>query len=753
MNADHINIKIPGYRIIRQIGEGGMSVVYLAFQESLKREVALKIMRPVVVDEGNVVKRFKQEAEIIAKLYHPNIVSIYDVGSLDDQILYYSMPYLQHGDLTGFAYHNDEELIRVLISLCQGFAYAHAQGVVHRDIKPENILFDQFGNVKIADFGIALSAGNRRFTKDQRIVGSIHYLSPEQARSKHVDARSDIYGLGAILYEVLTGSPVFDEGDDLAIMMAHVEKAVPRLPKKVSHWQPIIDKCLAKSPNQRFQSMQSLQDAIESLSPQVALGPIRRLQAWPYLLASGVFMLFVVGLVGWLNGSFISLNDPSSQHSTIPTAETIGTSDFVTTSSLNAEKGDDLVSLSDSNTMLELPEPQLSDSETEGLLVAAKSNIERKQLTTPASDNALDKLLTILKDQPNHLAAKTMLSEISDGYFELVYQSVLNHKISQAEGYAESVATVRHKVALVNEQLLKYLTDHSEMTVSLLLGTLAEQVRNAVANYNQNLGSRLIQLTDLLMPNHPIVAELYSELEQLPSGGQIKVDSMGIASVLVIPPVAADIKYGFYVTATEITYGQYQAFVKATNRSPEKCKSQLKTNLIFSQRTLENPGFAVSDEMPVICVSWQDAQDYSKWLNGQTGLDYRLLSADHWRIIATPGKALTCGRQNLAGLEFGAQETDKSLYPCDDGFPRLAPVKAFSASGNKLYGVQGNVKEWLSGCEDLGKIKGFFKPAQKCGSNPAAGLSWLSTLDDKSEIEQINNGEAWTHIGFRLMYR
>ncbi|VAW37941.1 Serine/threonine protein kinase PrkC, regulator of stationary phase, partial [hydrothermal vent metagenome] len=167
---DH-KINIPGYRIIRKIGEGGMSVVYLAFQQSLKREVALKAMRPIITDEESVIRRFEQEAEIIAKLYHPNIVNIYEVGHVDEDVLFYSMPYLQHGDLTSVAYQNDDELKQMLAGICDGLAYAHTQGVVHRDIKPENILFDQFGNVQIADFGIALSTGSRRFTKDSKVLG------------------------------------------------------------------------------------------------------------------------------------------------------------------------------------------------------------------------------------------------------------------------------------------------------------------------------------------------------------------------------------------------------------------------------------------------------------------------------------------------------------------------------------------------------------------------------------------------------
>ena len=482
MSTSKSRIHIPGYRIIRQIGEGGMSVVYLAFQESLKREVALKIMRPVITDEVNVVQRFKQEAEIIAKLYHPNIVSIYDVGSVDENTLFYAMPYLQHGDLTGFAYHNDEELIAVMTGLCEGFAYAHAQGVVHRDIKPENILFDQFGNVKIADFGIALSSGRRRFTKDQRIVGSIHYLSPEQARSRHVDARSDIYGLGAILYEVLTGEPVFDAPDDLGIMMAHVDSPVPRLPDKVAHWQAVIDRCLAKSPNQRFQSMQDLQKAIEQVTPKIDHGPIRRLQAWPYLIAS-LGLLLIAG-VWWL---WPSSDQPATglQQTSIQ-ADTKQSPDFVRVGTEQSEAVPE--EETDDN-----PEPRLSPQAVSQLLTQARQNIDNKHLTTPEDNNALDKLLTVLADQPQQSDARMLLSDINDGYFDLAYQAVLNKNYRQAEQFAESVTTVRHKVAVVNERLLKYLAGHSEMTVSLLLGSLSEHVKAAVASNNRKLAERLVR--------------------------------------------------------------------------------------------------------------------------------------------------------------------------------------------------------------------------------------------------------------------
>lgn len=742
MTLKKSHIEIPGYRIIRQIGEGGMSVVYLAYQESLKREVALKIMRPVIADEGNVVKRFKQEAEIIAKLYHPNIVSIYDVGSVDEHTLFYAMPYLQHGDLTGFAYHNDEELIKVMSGLCEGFAYAHAQGIVHRDIKPENILFDQFGNVKIADFGIALSSGKRRFTKDQRIIGSIHYLSPEQARSKHVDARSDIYGLGAILYEVLTGEPVFDAPDDLGIMMAHVESPVPRLPHKLAHWQDVIDRCLAKSPNQRFQSMHALQDAIESVSPQHKQGPIKQVKAWPYLMIS-LLLLFVMG-AWWIWPIDDSSNSETSLKQTEVQSKQDKTADFVRTQPTQTTAIED-------NDLAPNYEPQLSRETVQQLLNQAKQNIQRKQLTTPDDDNALDKLLKILADQPQHKEAKTRLSEINDGYFELAYQSVLANNYEQAEQFAESVTTVRHKVALVNESLLKYLANNSEMTVSLLLGSLSEQVRTAVAKNNKNLASRLIKLTDVLMPDHQIVTELNELLTSMPDSGQRITDRMGVQTVLITPPAGQGISYGFYVTATEITLAQYQQFRQATNRPLQKCNSLLKSNLIFSARNLDNVGFPYDDTMPAVCVNWQDATDYAAWLSQQSGHIYRLPKLSEWQLLVSQTEIKSCGQQNLAGREFPDKKEAINYYDCDDGYSHLAPVRAFQPSSLGLYGLNGNAAEWLGGCEEPGKLKSFFSPDKPCGTNPVAGLSWLSDQQTDGKVSSIDYGDAYTHIGFRLV--
>lgn len=754
MTKINSKVTIPGYRIIRKIGEGGMSVVYLAYQESLKREVALKVMRPIITDEENVVRRFEQEAEIIAKLYHPNIVSIYEVGHIDDDILYYSMPYLQHGDLTTFTYNNDDELKSVMAGICEGLAFAHTQGVVHRDIKPENILFDQFGHVQIADFGIALSTGRRRFTQENRIVGSIHYMSPEQAQSKHVDARSDIYGLGAILYEILTGDPVFDEDSDLSLMMAHVNNEVPRLPSHLSQWQAVIDKCLAKSPNHRFQNMAALKTAIDAISTETIVR--KRSTIKPVI---GLIVIGFVSILAWYVWAQMKQQyDPKPEAVEVINPQSVD-ADLLAQQSTTKTDFQAPTSKPDKPTAsIELPKVvnQLSDEQVTKLVKNAKNNIGIKQLTTPEDDNALDQLLLLLSNLPTHQEGLGLLSDVMAGYYELVYQSVLKNDLNQAIQFAEAVAEVRHRTILTNEQLLVFLEHNTELERSLLLGAIAEKVNLAKSRSNRNNAERLIGLVDAVMPGHEIIDELNSLIETMPKSGQVMVDKLGLRSVLVPPETSQTkglIKYALAVTRAEISWSMYDRFVDETAHEISRCKSETGSNMIFSQRNYSKPGFRTGADMPVVCVTWQDANLFIAWYNQRSGENYRLPTILEWRhLIKLSGvKIPACQSANLAGTEFPAVDENFRPHKCNDGFPFVAPYHAFEKNTLGLIGFHGNVAEWLAGCQELGKFKSIFNPEDQCESNPSAGYSWLSGLDDNGQVKQIKFNQAWSHIGFRLV--
>jgi hypothetical protein len=275
-------IQVPGYIIKGEIGVGGMATVYLAIQTSLEREVALKVMTQALVSDPNFSRRFLMEARTLASLSHPNIVSVYDVGVTDAQLHYFSMQHLPGGDFVRRVRNGVEqgEVLRVLIGVGRALAFAHLRGFVHRDVSPANILFDASDNPVLTDFGIARAVTRTsRLTNAGVSVGTSHYMSPEQARGGGVDARSDLYSLGAVAYEGLTGQPPFDGEDGFAIAYAHVFEPVPRLPAALAVWQPFIDRALAKDPAQRFADADAMLVELERIGHAAGLlGSAARMQ-------------------------------------------------------------------------------------------------------------------------------------------------------------------------------------------------------------------------------------------------------------------------------------------------------------------------------------------------------------------------------------------------------------------------------------------------------------------------------------------
>ena len=213
---------IPGYRIVRRIGKGGMSFVYLGVQISLDRQVAIKVMAPEALKDEKSKARFEQEAHTIAKLEHPCIVGVHEVGRTPQGLLYYVLPYLARGHLGQRDFSNDEpRIIEVLRSLLSALEYAHTRGIVHRDVKAENVLFDNADRPLLTDFGIALqrSDTSNRITTAGLAVGSGGYMAPEQARGEAVDGRADLYSVGVLAFELLTGRLPYLSSDPLGLAL------------------------------------------------------------------------------------------------------------------------------------------------------------------------------------------------------------------------------------------------------------------------------------------------------------------------------------------------------------------------------------------------------------------------------------------------------------------------------------------------------------------------------------------------------
>ncbi|MGB5198634.1 MAG: protein kinase [Sedimenticolaceae bacterium] len=245
-------MEIPGYRIERLIAEGGMSSVFLAVQESLGRRVALKLLKKF--DSPQHARRFLEEARIIASLEHRNIITIYDVGAIGERH-YIAMEYLEGGSLQDRIDRGirPEAAIDLLENIAVCLHFVHRKGIVHRDVKPSNILFHVDGTPKLTDFGIAVQRDrDQEQTMDGSAFGSPYYLSPEQAEGRTLDGRSDIYALGIVFFQMLTGRKPYAARSHIETIAAHLSHPIPMLPDALSGYQRLLERMIAKRPGDRI---------------------------------------------------------------------------------------------------------------------------------------------------------------------------------------------------------------------------------------------------------------------------------------------------------------------------------------------------------------------------------------------------------------------------------------------------------------------------------------------------------------------
>ncbi|HET7429160.1 MAG TPA: Stk1 family PASTA domain-containing Ser/Thr kinase, partial [Gaiellales bacterium] len=272
MGVDHIIGELfdGRYRLERRIGTGGMADVYLAEDETLHRQVAIKILADRYTQDEGFVERFRREATAAAGLNHPNIVSIYDRGECDGTY-YIAMEYIDgptlKEEITSRAPLPEAEAVGYAQQVLQALEFAHRRGVIHRDIKPHNMMLTEDGLLKVTDFGIARAANQVEMTEVGSIVGTAQYLSPEQARGQTVGPQSDIYSLGVVLYEMLTGEVPFTGSSAVEIAMKQVnERPVPPSQKNrliSPAVEAIVMRALAKDPAMRFRSAREMADELE----------------------------------------------------------------------------------------------------------------------------------------------------------------------------------------------------------------------------------------------------------------------------------------------------------------------------------------------------------------------------------------------------------------------------------------------------------------------------------------------------------
>jgi len=614
--------RIDGYKLLRVIGQGGMSTVYLAEQVSLDRKVALKVMLPDALTDGTNRARFENETRTIARLEHPGIVRIHEVGHTPENLLFYSMPYLSHGHLAQRKLAGDQPKITAILSqLLQALDYAHVRGVVHRDVKAENVLFDEADRPLLTDFGIALRRGsNPRLTNAGLAVGSTAYMPPEQARGQEVDRRADLYSMGVLTWEMLVGRLPYNAGDALTMAIRHVQEPIPRLPSVLKHWQPFIDKAMAKQPGDRFASAQEMLSALVQLEKQsgkafaavevpaafdasaqatsrATADTSRRRGLW--LAAAGVVLLAALGAAYYLhlaNQSTAAVIQPAAVAATQPAT------------GLPAPTS----SPASSSPVLALPATDRTDASIAAFVANAEEQLRTGQLLEPRNGNAWDSIEAAWHVAPTHPQTLRLTALLFDALGD------------RAERALHNGDTVTAKLAFARAQTLDSRRGGTGTAISLLQARL-----------DKALDERLT--VQLAKPETRKTAQILLDqvawlgldparkrnLQARISAAQNGPTSASAQVTAAAAPVATT-----PVSIITVSRSDYARFATATARDAADCgKGFLGRSLRWN-----NTG---NDRKPVVCVNAADAQAYARWLQAQDGHHYRLPSAGELRAQPT----------------------------------------------------------------------------------------------------------------------
>ncbi|WP_407297537.1 serine/threonine-protein kinase [Stutzerimonas zhaodongensis] len=425
-------LEVPGYRLHKRLGKGGMAEVYLATQLSLDREVAVKVL--LRTEDAAFTERFIQEGHIVASLRHPAIITIYDIGKVADGRHYLAMEYIGGGDLAqhrGIVF-SPSRALDIVRQLAGGLAVVHDGGLIHRDVKPANILFRDDGSVVLTDFGVAKAIElDNELTHFGIAVGSPAYSSPEQAQCQTLDARSDIYSLGVILAEMLTGTNPFRADSYPQTVLNHLQMPTPQLPPALAPYQNLLERMLAKQPNARFGSCRELLEAIDRLTEpdmdQTRIAPAlvvtqqprrrsrrRGLKRWG-ATAAALSMTVALGAGGYQWFQYSRIND------------------FLERAEVRLANGQLIAPALDNADYyyrralrLDADNPEALDGLKRVLnariaeaLVMAEQRLAEDQLLEPAEDSAVHYFRQVLGWLPENEAARTGLERVSQRYVEL----------------------------------------------------------------------------------------------------------------------------------------------------------------------------------------------------------------------------------------------------------------------------------------------------------------------------------------------
>ena len=799
-------IDIPGYVIRREVGVGGMASVYLALQTSLDREVALKVMSPALAADPTFSKRFLQEARMLASLAHPNIVQVYDVGATPAQLNYFSMQYLSGGD---FAQRvrmgmGEKELLRVLEGVANALGYAHHRGYVHRDVAPGNILFDASDTPLLTDFGIA-----RAFSQTARItsagisVGTSHYMSPEQARGSDVDERSDLYGLGVLTWFGLTGKPPYEGADGFAVSYAHVFEPIPRLPAGKEHWQPLIDRALAKDPADRYQNAEEFIAALSRIEPQNAasvasngdaptrvmqrevvaaalrageaptkVGVLPSLEKAPASLPPATpasisprpwlpWALAAVGalLIGSVVYAIVSHGPPETVVRRADTSSTPASAPAIATLPAAAEMASTLpasvatdatgqgITASATNELdLSLPldlsrVPTVVDPVAQ-LVRQARVDLAGLRLTNPPRLNAFERFSLALRIDPSSSAAKQGVVDTAKSYLELAEKSLVAGNLDEFAGYLDKVEEVAGSIAEGAATVAEAKARRQREVAQAL-----EAARLATERMDAEGAEAAYARVVAIESGNKVAREGLRKASRIGKPGYVFSDAIDGRKGPDLVVISASLAFARH----ETTRGQFSAWWRAAGQSQFagkqiSCRDRESIFRSSRKRDWKSADLTQNDNHPVVCVSFAQAQGYADWLSKQSGKRYRLPTPAEWERVARSAPAGSCASANLADASYRKTFDSRSGADCDDGHAGTAPVGSYPAVSG-VFDIDGNVREWVAACGKSAPL------SDGCRDHGLRGRGWLSPADKEDVLASDSYSEdvALNSLGFRLV--
>jgi len=626
-NAQQEFPQIAGYRLLKVLGEGGMSTVYLAQQESLRREVAVKVIRREALSDDVARRRFENEARTIARLDHPHIVRIHEVGHTRDGLSFYAMPVLPKGHVGRRALVGDETRVRAILeALLSALRYAHSRGVVHRDVKAENVLFDEADRPMLTDFGIALRRGyGSRVTSTGLAVGSTAYMSPEQARGVDVDHRTDLYSLGVLAWEMLTGSLPYRADDALSMALRHVQDPIPDLPPELRHWQGFFDRALAKLPAERFMDAADMGAALEAV-PHAQRQPLRaalarlaaelggRRRRW--LWATAATAVVVAGIVMVQQLGTLSTSDlpPSErlQRSAAPPVSLARTPGIDPT---RAAPGED-----PSQAMLRAPPMSAAQPHVD----AAQRHLAQRRYASPAGDNAYESLIAAWNTDPTHSRLSDLTASLVDALSAQAMQRLRDGRDRDLADLISRIQRLVERDRPRNAQTLLTLQKSVGPTLDARMGA-AEQA------FDREAGQRIAAAArDLGLPA-ATVAGLKTRADAIAQPGD---RIAGGAGAMILTRSGGDL---IAIAQAPVSRNDYEAFAKATRRESALCRERASLLRVLAPRDWKTPGFDQRPDNPVVCVSWKDADAFARWHSQRENVRYRLPTAAEAQAFARGG--------------------------------------------------------------------------------------------------------------------